>query len=201
MQDIPEPYNPLGRIPLGESVVRALLDQPCGPLPPERGFTGAGLYALYYQGGFAPYRPISSHDCQVPIYVGRAVPPGSRAGLGGLKAQTGRQLYNRLSKHAESISAAGNLELADFRCRYLIVDDIWIPLGESLLIGRFRPLWNAIVHGFGLNDPGRHRYGGDRSDWDEIHPGRSWREAMRRKRPPEEILGEVRSHLAESIDD
>ena len=34
--------------------------------------------------------------------------------------------------------AAENLDVDDFECRYLIVDDIWIPLGETLLIGRFK---------------------------------------------------------------
>lgn len=150
----------------------------------------------YYQGDFPAYAPISTPGCERPIYVGSAAAAGSRAGAGGLEAQAGRRLFNRLNKHAQSIQAADNLELSDFRCRYLIVDDIWIPLGESLLIRRFQPLWNAVVHGFGLNDPGRHRYGGDRSDWDELHPGRAWRDAMRRKRSPDEILDQVRAHLA-----
>lgn len=177
--------------------MHALLEQPCRSLPPGAGFVGVGIYALYYQGDFAAYGPVSSPNCETPIYVGRALPTGSRTGLGGLDVRVGRQLYTRLAKHAESITAVENLELDDFRCRYLIVDDIWIPLGESLLIARFQPVWNAVVHGFGLNDPGRHRYGGDRSDWDEIHPGRAWRDAMRRKRPATEILEEVGAHLTE----
>lgn len=196
----PEPYDPLGRMALGESVVRALLDQPCHPLPPDAPFKGVGIYALYYQGAFPQYASISSPDCETPIYVGKASAPGSRSGLGGLRAHDGRELHNRLRGHAGLIDAATNLEIGDFMYRYLIVEDIWIPLGESLLIRRFRPVWNSVVHGFGLNDPGRHRYGGDRSDWDEIHPGRSWRDAMRRKRTARQIFGEVRRHLAEAAD-
>ena len=197
-QDEPQPYNPLGRIPLGESVVRALLDRSCEPLPPADTFRGAGIYALYYTGDFEPYQPLSSDDCDVPIYVGKAVPPGSRAGGDATGARAGRQLHNRIRKHADSINAADNLDVADFRFRYLVVEDIWIPLGESLLISRFRPLWNVTVQGFGLNDPGRMRYGGDRSDWDQIHPGRSWRDAMVESRPTDEIIADIRAHFEDA---
>ena len=34
------------------------------------------------------------------------------------------------------------------------MDDIWIPLGESLLIEMFVPLWNRILDGFGIHDLG-----------------------------------------------
>lgn len=200
VDETPDPYNPLGRMALGESVVRALLDQPCHPLPPANRFKGVGIYALYYQGEFSPYAPISSPDCGTPIYVGKASPPGSRSGLGGLRAHDGRELHSRLRGHAASIDAATNLSLDEFSCRYLVVEDIWIPLGESLLIRRFRPVWNSVVHGFGLNDPGRHRYGGDRSDWDEIHPGRPWRDAMRLKRTGRQVLDDVRAHFTEADD-
>ena len=30
-----------------------------------------------------------------------------------------------------SIEEASNLDIADFHCRYLIVDDIWIPLAGA----------------------------------------------------------------------
>jgi hypothetical protein len=50
-------------------------------------------------------------------------------------------LFRRLNEHAQSIAQAENLELSDFSCRYLVVDDIWIPLGESLLIEKFAPIW------------------------------------------------------------
>jgi hypothetical protein len=64
--------------------------------------------------------------------------------------------------------------LADFYCRYLVVDDIWIPLGESLIIQHFRPLWNVVVEGFGNHDPGKGRHAGKRPSWDILHPGRPW---------------------------
>ena len=58
--------------------------------------------------------------------------------------------------------------------RWLVVDDIWIPLGESALIRRYRPVWNALIDGFGNHDPGSGRYNQAKSDWDVVHAGRSW---------------------------
>ena len=191
------PYNPLAISQLAESVARALLEQSCVPLPPERDFQGAGIYALFYEGDFESYAPISSPDCGIPIYVGRARPPGVRQGAGGLEEPTsGRELRTRLTQHAASIEAADNLKLNDFRCRYLVVDRTWIQLGEVLLIQQFQPLWNVVVSGFGLHDPGSGRHGSLRSAWDEIHPGRSWRDKMRKDREAHEILDDVRVHLA-----
>ena len=190
-------YNPLDRTRLGESIVTALLKQPCRPLPPDKPFQGVGIYALYYQGGFPAYEPISSPGCDTPIYVGKAEPRGRRTGLQQPEALSSRRLYGRLTQHARSVNLASNLRLQDFRCRYLLVEDLWIPLGETLLIGRFRPLWNVVVEGFGLNAPGRRRHGGERSDWDELHPGRPWRDQMVQKRQPEEIIEEIRAHLEE----
>jgi hypothetical protein len=79
-----------------------------------------------------------------------------------------------LVQHARSVEEAENLAVADFHCRYLIVDDIWIPLGEALLIAKFDPLWNKLVDGFGNHDPGKGRHAGLRPRWDVIHPGRAW---------------------------
>jgi len=131
-------------------------------LPPTKSFDGAGIYAVYYPGAFPAYKAIveanKGHDCKQPMCVGKAVPEGARKGGFGLDAPTGAVLYKRLSEHARSIQEAGNLKLEDFRCRYLTVDDIWIPLGESLLIEMFSPLWNMVVDGFGNYDPGKGRY-------------------------------------------
>jgi len=48
-----------------------------------------------------------------------------------------------------------NLRSLDFLCRYLISDDIWIPLGESLLIEQFQPLWNVLIEGFEFTNLGK----------------------------------------------
>ena len=58
-----------------------------------------------------------------PIYVGKAVPKGSRKGGFGLGMSPGTVLYDRLREHARSIDQVENLQLADFCCRYLVVDD------------------------------------------------------------------------------
>jgi hypothetical protein len=110
----------------------------------------------------------------LPIYAGEAVPPASRKGGYGLGADPGDVLWRRLREHAKSIEEAENLWLEDFQCRYLVVDDIWIPLGESLLVETFNPLWNRLLDGFGNHDPGKGRYNQMRSAWDVVHPGRAW---------------------------
>ncbi len=175
--EILEPFNPLSKKNLGLSVAEALLQKPIVPLPPER-FNGAGVYAIYYAGSNPFYAPIAEKNVNrqwlQPIYVGKAIPEGARRGGLGLDIPAGSVLSRRLNEHAKSIHEVSGLELTDFACRYLIVDDIWIPLGESLLIEMFRPLWNVVVDGFGNHDPGSGRYNQQRSPWDVLHPGRSW---------------------------
>jgi hypothetical protein len=195
-----EPYNPLEKTHLGGSVTKALLDRPVMPLPPSETFAGAGIYAIYYMGQFPAYRLIArkNRDSRwaAPIYVGKAVPPGARKGGYGLGEEPGEVLFRRLREHAESIEQAENLDLADFKCRYLIVDDIWIPLGESLLITMFSPLWNQQIDGFGNHDPGRGRYNQQRSSWDTVHPGRPWVAKLQRNtRSSEDILRSAEKFL------
>jgi len=176
-----EVFNPLDKTNLAESVRDHLLRRPVVQLPPKQ-FMGAGIYAIYYAGDFPAYRRFSrialSDEAAIPIYVGKAVPSGSRKGGYGLGADPGDVLHRRLSEHASSIESARNLRLTDFRCRYLLVDDIWIPLGESLLIETFRPVWNMLVDGFGHHDQGKARRGQKKSAWDTLHSGRSWAEKV-----------------------
>ncbi len=175
------PYNPLDKRNLGESVAAALLKRPAGPLPPAAQFLGAGIYALYYRGPFRPYRSVAERnegdDPGLPIYVGKAVPPGARKGGFGLGAAPGPALFKRLREHARSIHEVRTLKLGDFSCRYLVSDDIWIPLGESLLIEQFRPLWNVLIEGFGIHTPGKNRPQ-QKSKWDTLHPGRRLAEGL-----------------------
>lgn len=181
------PYNPLAKPNLADSVMRALLDQPLQPLPStERRMrksppppNGAGVYAIYYRGPFEPYRTILERaDRELgedpPIYVGRATPKGSRKGGMSTLGPLEPVLWERLREHARSLDEATNLELADFECRMLFVDDIFIPLGEHMLIERFHPIWNERLDGFGNHDPGGRRTSQWRSPWDTVHPGRRW---------------------------
>jgi hypothetical protein len=126
------PFNPLDKTNLGESVAEALLRKRAGPLPPAEAFIGAGVYAIYFDGAFPLYKDIAdlNRDGHYgwPIYVGKAVPAGARKGGYGLGSDPGQALFKRLAEHASSIEQANNLELDDFKYRYLVVDDIWIPL-------------------------------------------------------------------------
>ena len=172
------PYNPLDRQNLGVSVAEALLSREPVPLGSVGRFKGAGIYAIYYSGGFPAYQQLAEENRDgkfgAPIYVGKAAPPGARQGGFGLGSDPGFALTLRLKQHASSIRAAENLSIEDFHCRYLVVEDIWIPLGESLLIAKLAPPWNRLIDGFGNHDPGRGRYNQLRSRWDVLHPGRPW---------------------------
>jgi hypothetical protein len=108
----------------------------------------------------------------------------------------GAALFKRLAEHAKSIEQAENLDIKDFYCRFLVVDDIWIPLGESLLIAKFSPLWNQWVDGFGNHDPGKGRYNQERSRWDVLHPGRGFAlKCAERQESQEQISIEVQARL------
>jgi hypothetical protein len=173
------PFNPLDKKNLGASVAEALVTSQAHPLGVIGPFKGVGIYAIYYRGNFAAYKPLADANSdrqnpQLPIYVGKAIPAGARKGGALADPLASKSLFSRLGEHAESIKAATNVELDDFVCRYLIIDEIWIPLGESLMIARFAPLWNSIVEGFGNHDPGSGRYQGQRPRWDVVHPGRAW---------------------------
>jgi Eco29kI restriction endonuclease len=171
------PFNPLDKRQLAKSVAEALLVSNLHPFPPPERFLGAGIYAIYYFGNCPIYSRLVERNLAgsvpIPIYVGKAIPNGGRKGDRELDASVGRSLHARLAHHANSIRQATNLDVEDFKCRYLVVDDVWIPLGESLLVRQFQPLWNVVVEGFGNNPTGGPRQGQERSHWDTLHPGRS----------------------------
>jgi hypothetical protein len=194
-------YNPLAKQSIAESVVRALLESPCHELPPTEPFDGAGIYVIYYSGPFKAYAPVAGanqrQSCTAPIYVGRAQHAGARKGLLDATPE-GQPLFGRLGEHAGSIEAAQNLELNDFKCRYLVVDDLWVPLAERLLLPQYRPLWNVVIDGFGNHDPGGGRRVQKRSPWDVLHPGRAWAAKQGAgKYSQAEITEMVRLHFAE----
>jgi hypothetical protein len=198
------PYNPLDKRHLGESIAAALLGRDVVRLSALKPFVGAGIYALYYTGRWPLYEPLASVNRDgrfaVPIYVGKANPQGSRKGGLAWDSPPGRALFNRLRNHAKNVEQAINLDVNDFHCRHLTVDDVWIPLGESLLIQRSKPLWNLVLEGFGNNTTGGRRETQQRSPWDVLHPGRPWAERLApcsRKRADLERV--VREHLSATI--
>jgi Eco29kI restriction endonuclease len=172
------PYNPLDKVNLARSIENELLQGPANALDSTDGISGAGVYAIYYRGNFPPYGPVSTANADgefnKPIYVGKAIPKGGRKGGLTKDAAKGRALSERLRQHAAGIDEASNLELKDFFVRHLVVEDIWIPLGENILIETFKPLWNRAIDGFGNKDPGQRRSMQYKSPWDVLHPGRKF---------------------------
>ena len=128
----------------------------------------AGCYAIYYRGGLSLYAPI--WDSGIPIYLGKAEPPGGRQGLA---SAMGDPLANRLRQHRRSLDAT-DLDVEQFCARLLIVEPMFVEVVERALIDYYKPLWNTEVDGFGNNDPGQGRARQKRSDWDVLHPGRPY---------------------------
>lgn len=170
---------------LAESIIQQLISKPPVPLDRIKKFQGAGIYALYYTGNFYAYEVVRERNINdswsLPIYVGKASRKGGRQGIAEGQAVMGNEIYSRLRQHTRSLNAAENLETADFYARWLVVDDIWIALGESALIRETRPVWNAKVDGFGNNAPGRGRKEGLASSWDTLHPGRPWATELKQR--------------------
>ena len=182
--DPPGEFNPLSLPSLAESVVAALMRQEVHPLPPQKKFHGSGIYAIYLTNpagvyaALADFNDLESGRLEWPVYVGKAVPKGSRKGGVEFEAGKSRAIASRLRQHARSINHAGNLDPTDFRCRYLVTAPVWIRLAESVLISRYRPVWNVVIDGFGNHDPGGRRATQHRSSWDILHPGRQWAEKL-----------------------
>jgi len=192
-------FNPLAMPSLAHSIVTRMMEMDAVPLGDAPRFPGAGLYAIYYSGGFPTYALLADANRKSatrPIYVGKAVPSGGRKGLDVAPLSETHALADRIRQHAASVRSADNLDIGDFQTRWLIVEDVWIPLGESALIRDHRPVWNAIVDGFGNHDPGSGRINGLRSRWDTLHPGRPWASKFpARGETPEEIQQEIVEYL------
>lgn len=194
-------FNPLDKLTLGDNIADALLRFKPIPLKPGPVFKGAGVYAIYYAGREQIYEPISLRNkngkFKQPIYIGKAIPRGGQKGLIEKNAPQGPDLHGRLAEHADSIRQT-KLTLDDFWCRYLLVEDIWIPLGESVLINRFKPLWNVLLTGFGNHAPGGGRGKGKKPVWDVIHSGRPWAKSLKNpKKTKGQLLQEISAFLSD----
>lgn len=192
----PPAFNPLDKHNLGESVGLALSRCPPVPLGDVASFHGAGIYALYYSGDFKPYAILAALNrpsATTPIYVGKAVPEGSRKGLTPNASQRSAKLRDRLRSHARSIQNTRTLEVKDFTCRYLVVEETWIGLCESLLIQTSIPLWNAKLDGFGRNPQGKNRQDG-LSPWHAFHSGRDFKAEAK---PADALLAKLAKDVAE----
>lgn len=197
----PVVYNPLDKLNLAKSIESEILSRDPTPLSSIADLTGAGVYVIYYVGDFEAYAAIASVNKEgrwkQPIYVGKAIPKGGRKGGLTKDAATGQALADRLRQHAASISETSNLRLDDFYVRHLVVDDVWIPLGENILIETFKPVWNRAIDGFGNKDPGRRRATQYKSPWDVLHPGRAFAKKLADSPvTPEFLLRRVADYLA-----
>ncbi len=184
-------YDPLDYENLTRSVVNALLESDPRPLSEINAIEGAGVYAVYYTGNFAPYAKIAETFCEIPIYVGKAIPKGGRKGREEVLPSTGNELLNRLQQHGRSIDQAENLDLEAFYCRYLVVLPVWINLAEQFLVNHFKPVWNLVLEGFGNHDPGKGRTGMRKPKWDIMHPGRPWAMKLREEESKDDLLKKV----------
>ena len=186
-----------------DDAIKFFAQTPAHPLPPPAQFIGSGVYGLYYIGDYELYTKIADLNrlaCVQPIYVGKAVPPGWRTAR-ATESDT-PDLHQRLRQHARSIQQGANLQMAHFKCRFMILggveSDLVVPV-EAELIRRHRPLWNTIVDGFGNHDPGAGRYNQSRSEWDILHPGRLWTERLTGESPrQEDVIAKIRQFLKES---
>lgn len=194
-----DPYNPLNIPNVALSLALEVLEQEAVALPPPTPFEGPGINLLYYTGPFPLYARLAKVNKKaggpkIPIYVGKAVRSGTRKGI-DFSPSTEKAIFNRLSIHRKSIDLSDNLENGDFSCRYLVVEDAFISLAESILISVFRPLWNQVVDGFGNNPTGGPRSRQAKSDWDVLHPGRM-RGQGPAKRQQQDIEADVTRHLS-----
>lgn len=164
-------FDPTNPEIVGQLIGRTMMEQPRCKLSELPRFYGSGVYSIYYNGSFDAYEPIRQKD--TPIYVGKADPPTPDAKT---VEDQGPKLSARLREHAKSIRAASStLNIADFDCRYLVVQSGWQRAAEDYLLNLFRPVWNwKVCYGFGKHGDDPETRANTRSPWDTLHPGRSW---------------------------
>lgn len=178
-------FDPLAVDNVGVTLAVELLEQPLQSMPPEAPFSGAGVYALYYSGRHPAYARLAKLDGgrhKYPVYIGKAADQSAKQGFNPSGSRS-RKLYDRIVHHAESIESVDSLELNDFSCRFLILNDAYIALAESVMISLFRPPWNGMS--FGSKVVGKFRMGGRPSLWDSLHAGRAGRPAGSEERAAE----------------
>jgi hypothetical protein len=200
-------FNPINHL-FKSSVLQVVVDEaidfflstPVYNLPPGFSFQGEGVYAIYFVGQDGIYQRLGTLNrpsVQIPIYVGQASSKGVRQGR--VEETTSTRVHGRLREHSRSIGSANNLSLDDFRCRFVLMlgkETGLIRTVESALIAKFRPLWNTYVDGFGIHDPGKGRARQLQSEWDSIHPGRSFVSKMESSpRTVEPILDKIDSYF------
>ena len=191
-------FDPGDPAVVGRFIALAMIAQPLVQLPAVERFYGSGVYALYYGGGFDAYGSIRGSE--TPIYVGKADPQSETAKT---PMDQGIRLFNRLRDHLRSIGKADDtLDVADFGCRFLVVQSGWQGAAEDYLIHLFRPIWNSevgICYGLGKHGDAPSTRANLRSPWDTLHPGRDWAwrdPTMGDARTREHILANLKKHFS-----
>jgi hypothetical protein len=197
-----EPFDPLAVENVGVILADELFEQPVRRFPLGKPFAGAGVYALYYDGPLEAYADLVSLDqgrSLYPIYIGSAVREKSKQGFTS-KPTAKARIHGRLQAHQRSIKGV-KLPVSDFSYRYLILNDAYIGLAESVLIAVFRPVWNGM--GLGSNSVGEPRMKGEASLWDALHPGRKGRPAgdEARRLAAEKSIASSLKRIGEDYDD
>ena len=187
-----ELYDPLTYDNLMAGTVLEFERQPLLRLSDDISVRGPGIYCLVYTGPFDVYGEIVASGN--PVYVGKAVPSGSRRG--DTVNVEYPALRNRLREHARSIDQTTNLDKEDFQYRYLAIEPVWITLAERFAIDHYKPVWNRCLDGFGDHNPGSGRYNGEKSWWDTMHPGRDWADNLRQVKTREEAIERVQTFFA-----
>lgn len=199
LDPIPQPdvmFDPSDPKMTGRLIAHAMLEQGRHDLETVGKFYGSGVYALYYVGNFAPYRPISGTE--TPAYVGKADPARLDAVT---PTEQEKRLSTRLGEHLKSIEKAKNLEVRDFKCKYLVVRSAWQNTAEDYLIDFFKPVWNKetdVCYGIGKHGDSAKTRRNKRSAWDTIHPGRDWAwtsKAVANDRTVKEITRDIAEHF------
>lgn len=177
-----------------KDTIRFFNGTPVHKLPPSVKFHGTGVYAIYYTGKSRYYQSLYEQnrlEFHQPIYVGKAVPSGWRQAKDTKVDSLTSELFRRLNEHSKSINQANNLDLEDFSCRFMILEDSanhLIGTVEAALIRYYKPIWNTKIDGFGNHDPGSGRYNQAKSEWDILHSGRLWAEKCIGKSSSVEIV-------------
>lgn len=190
-------FDPSNPKVVGRFVSLALVAQQRHPLSEIPRSYGSGIYAIYYNGSFPAYAPISGSE--TPIYVGQAAPAMNNART---PLEQGPRLCGRLSDHKKNIgTATSTLELDDFEFRSLVVQSGWESAAEDYMIHLFRPIWNSetgILYGLGKHGDDAKTRANKRSPWDTMHPGRKWAEKSEMDaKTHDTIEGELHRHFAQ----
>lgn len=186
-------FNPF-KANVRELLVDSFEKQPLLNLPPASVEMGCGVYALYYIGKHKAYSSLVQSK-KYPIYVGKAVVPGGRKGGGDQTKISSNFVIRRLREHAKTIAASPTLDLKDFVCRWFLVVPEFTNAAEAILIDHYKPIWNKFISGFGIHSPGSGRLKQARSDWDMLHPGRSFAEKLPKGRSAELIEKSLADHF------